>query len=81
MAKSREPNKAFGYLRAAPGNKGNAFGERVEATLIGAYAEIERRLGRQGEAVLDGAGAHFGVSKNTARARLKLSTQLRSATQ
>jgi len=48
---------------------------RVEATLIGAYAEIQRRSGCWGEAVLDRAGAQFGVSKNTARNRLKLLTE------
>lgn len=72
MAKAREPNKAFGYLKDGPGNKPNPVRVFVQASLIGAYAEIERRSGRRGEAVLERAGARFGVSKNTARDRLEL---------
>ena len=72
MAKAREPNKAFGYLKGGPGNKRNPVGVFVEASLIGAFAEIERRSGRRGNAVVDRASDHFGVSKNTARDRLKV---------
>jgi hypothetical protein len=72
MAKSREPNKAFGRIKPTPGNKSHPMDIRVEAAAIGAYVERERRLNRGIEAAIDIAAARYGVSKGTVRNRLKL---------
>ena len=74
LAQCGEPNKAFGFTKMNPGNKGNPIKERVQALFIGAFVERERRKKRGIEASIDRAAARYRVSKGTARNRLSLLT-------
>ena len=75
MSKAREPNKAFGFTKPTPGNKGDPFFHQTQAICVGAFIEIERRSGRGIEATLDRAAGRFGISKSLVRTRLKLLAQ------
>lgn len=74
LARSREPNKAFGFTRDTPGNKKSEVRKHMEALAIAAYVERERRRGRGIDAAVERAGQSLKrpLSKRHAYARLKL---------
>jgi hypothetical protein len=71
MAASREPNKAFGWLRSRPGNTGELEVARHKAWRFGAAVALECRRGRGLVAAIDLAAGRFGVSPSTIRSYLK----------
>lgn len=71
MAASREPNKAFGWLRNRPGNRGEPEMVRHASWRFGAAVALECRRGRGLVAAIDLAAGRFGVSPSTIRSYLK----------
>ena len=80
MAKSREPNKAFGFTREKPGGGKNPFRKRVEAVAIAMFVERERRRGRSIDVAIERAAESLKrpMSKRTAYSRLNLVTETTS---